>query len=130
MSLHHLKTCLAIAAATILPNAATAQDTTQPTGGAGTALLRVAPTRIEVSLSMQLPIAGAGIEEQTRQGETIRKLVYESAQRECAILKDLFKAECRLRSMRVSASMQTRNREHDALTVSGQASYELIEQTR
>ncbi|WP_375462838.1 hypothetical protein [uncultured Methylobacterium sp.] len=92
------------------------------------ASVRGTPIRIEASLSVQIPLApGSAIEEQVRQTEAARKAVYGMAARECTALKEVFKAECRLVSLRANSNVQPRGNGTEQVFVSGSGSYELTE---
>lgn len=90
--------------------------------------MRGPPIRIEASLSVQLPLVpGSTVEEQVRQTEAARKAVYGMAARECTALREVFKAECRMVSLRAGSNVQSRGGGTEQVFVNGSASYELVE---
>lgn len=90
-------------------------------------IARPTPIRIEGSLSVQLQLSpGASVDDQLRQSEEARKAIYELAKRECTTLKDIFKVDCRLMSIRTNSNVQQRNNGTDSVNVNGSASYELL----
>lgn len=89
--------------------------------------VRAAPLRVESSLNVQVPLSpGTTSDEQIRQSEEARKALYQTAARECALLQDVFKIECRLQSVRVMSNIQSRNSAGDFVNVNGSFSYELL----
>lgn len=98
-----------------------------PAALADPAPARIVPLRVESSLNVQVPLPPGGTsDEQLRQSEEIRKPLYQAAARECALLQDIFKIECRLQSVRVTSNIQSRNSTGDFVSVSGSFSYELF----
>ncbi len=115
------KILFAVAALTALAPPAVLADPLAPQIG------RATPIRIEGSLSVQLLLSpGANVDDQLRQSEEARKAIYELAKRECATLKDIFKVDCRLMSIRTNSNVQQRNNGIDSVNVNGSASYELL----
>lgn len=89
--------------------------------------VRVAPSRVESSLTVQAPLAtGSTPDDQIQQSEALKKALYQTAARECAVLQEAFKSECRLQSVRAMSSIQSRSGAPDLVNVSGSFSYELL----
>ena len=82
--------------------------------------------RVTVTLQSQLPVSsGANAEEQMRVGDEARRKVYETTDRECATLRDVYNADCKLLQLSVNSAMQDRGGNGAALNTSGNATYEL-----
>ena len=87
---------------------------------------RPSALRIESSMSLQIPLtSGVGAEDQLKQGEDARKALYQASTRECAMLLDIFKMECRIQSVRVVSNVQQRGSGTETVTVTGSSTYEL-----
>lgn len=69
---------------------------------------------------------GFDVSMRLRQSEEARKAIYELAKRECATLRDIFKVDCQLMSIRTNSNVQQRNNGIDGVNVNGSASYELL----
>ncbi|MEJ1937685.1 hypothetical protein WDZ92_46425, partial [Nostoc sp. NIES-2111] len=79
-------------------------------------------TRVTVSYMMNQPNVSPDTAEQQQVGETLRKAMYEMANKECGILSSVFGTDCKMAQMNV----QVGNRAgREGLTVSGSAMYEL-----
>ena len=87
------------------------------------------PLRIQVSIQLSFP-AGSGADEQRKLMESARRQIYESANTECVVLTEIFKAECRLISINANSSIMERGNIPPSINANGNASYELSPRAR
>lgn len=80
--------------------------------------------RVQVSIQRSMP-APASVEDQAKAMEAARKLVYESADRECALLTEVFKGDCRLVNLNVNSSLYERGSSPPMINSNGSATYQL-----
>lgn len=114
------RTTLALAAAVLLvPQFASAQLDSRRFPG------RTPDNSIRVTAQFQtiIPMAGGTETEQETATTKARARLYETAQRECEVLKGVFSGECKVINLNVSTSMQNGGVGIMALRLSVNASY-------
>jgi hypothetical protein len=80
-------------------------------------------TRIQVSIGVTRPSSTATTQDQLAAQEELRRLLYESAARECGVIGDTFKAECRIASLNISSNAN--NRGNDGIFANANVTFEL-----
>jgi hypothetical protein len=114
--------------ALLFATAATAQTITiSPRADAPTAVT-APPLRIQTSIQIALP--ASSVEDEAKAMESARRQLYQSANNECAILSDIFKADCRLVSANANSSTQERGVSGPSINAHLNASYELSPRSR
>ena len=116
-----------IAIGLLLSTAAPAQTITiSPRADAPAAQRSTSATPLRVQFSIQLSFpASSGADEQRKLMENARRQIYESADKECVILTEAFKSECRLLSVNANTSIMERGNLGLSINANGSASYEL-----
>ncbi len=85
------------------------------------------PLRVQVSIQFLSPVAAIGGNDDRRKlMEVARRQLYEDVANECAILTEIFKADCRLASLNANTSVQDRGAGGPAINANGSASFELL----
>jgi cyanophycinase-like exopeptidase len=110
---------LALAASTTAERTATAQDAGAERAG------RISVLRVQSTVSLFVPGNQGSLDEQKAAGESGRRAVYEMAARECQVLVEVFRADCKLVSVNVNVNAQTRTPGSEGLAVNGTIAYEL-----
>ncbi len=88
-----------------------------------------AALRVQVSIQINTPASG-GNEDVRKAMEAARRHLYDSANGECAILSEAFKAECRLTIVNVNSSLQERGSMGQSIYSHGNMTYELVPRGR
>jgi hypothetical protein len=85
-------------------------------------------TRIQVQVQLTAKVAtAASTEEQLEVQEGLRRALYAYASKECTLITETFKSECRLSSLNLSGNSMSRGVPgNEAATVSANATYELM----
>ncbi len=97
-----------------------------PAGSEIPAPARIAPLRVESSISLNVPrAAGADAEDRIKQIEAARVALYQAAARECDNLRQVFKTDCRLQNVRVASNVQSRGGNGETMFVTVTSSYDL-----
>jgi hypothetical protein len=79
---------------------------------------------VRVTASVQFNVT-ASVDDQNRQQQSLRRTIYEMASRECATLREVFEAECRLMALNVNSSTHDRGAGQERVTANGSATFEL-----
>ena len=61
-------------------------------------------TRVQVSIQVNRPAIASAMQEQLAALEDLRHVLYDSVARECGIIGETFKADCRIASVNVSSN--------------------------
>jgi hypothetical protein len=76
--------------------------------------------RVQVSINLSMPAPASEGEEADRIRDRARRSIYEFAQRECDILRDVLARECRLEAINVNVMRQTGTNMPQGFNVNGQ----------
>jgi hypothetical protein len=90
---------------------------------------RVEPVRMQVQLNFFVPGRVDLSEEGAKAHENARRVVYEIASRECAILRDVIASECQLDSVNVSVNVNNRmmaQQTIEGLTISANLGFRIV----
>jgi hypothetical protein len=115
----------AVLATSVMPRQpATAQEAAPERAG------RISVLRVQSTLTLFIPsVAQGSLDEQKTAGESGRRAIYEMAARECHVLVEVFRADCKLASVNVTANAHTRGPGNEGLVVNGTVAYELTSKT-
>jgi hypothetical protein len=78
-----------------------------------------------VGVNMFVPLTDGG-EQAIKAQEDARRLVYDLAARECAILRDVLASECRLESINVNVQRNQFGQQKDGLNVNGNVGFRIV----
>jgi hypothetical protein len=81
--------------------------------------------RVSVGVNMFVPLTDGG-EQAIKAQEDARRLVYDLAARECAILRDVLASECRLESINVNVQRNQFGQQKDGLNVNGNVGFRIV----
>jgi glutamine amidotransferase PdxT len=81
--------------------------------------------RVSVGINMFVPLTDGG-EQAIKAQEDARRLVYDLAARECAILRDVLASECRLESINVNVQRNQFGPQKDGLNVNGNVGFRIV----
>ncbi|NNM72016.1 hypothetical protein [Enterovirga aerilata] len=86
-----------------------------------------AVTRVQVQVQLSARLGSAATaEEQLETQEGLRRALYAYAAKECALITEVFKSECRLAALNLSSHAMPRGAPgNDSTTVGANATYEL-----
>ena len=118
----HKYRVFAVLALTLLVTSASGKRTA--TAQEGAAAGRHTMLRVQSSLNLFLPGIGS-VEEQRAAGETGRRAIYDMANRECRLLVEVFRGDCKLTAVNANVNVQARSSGNEGISVSGTATYEL-----
>ena len=119
----HKYRVFAVIALTLLATSAGGERTATAQEGAAAAG-RHTVLRVQSSLNVFMPGLGS-LEEQRAAGETGRRAIYDMANRECRLLVEVFRGECKLTAVNANVNVQARSSGNEGISVSGTATYEL-----
>lgn len=112
----YLPVLAALSVLTIAANSASARDYRAMRGDSG--------MRVSASFQTNVPVtAPMSIEEEAKATEAARKSLYQIASRECEIITQVFKGECRMININVRSYVQDRGNGLRQISVSVNASY-------
>jgi hypothetical protein len=79
--------------------------------------------RVSVGINMFVPLTDGS--EQAKAQEDARRVVYDLAARECAILRDVLASECHLESINVNVQRNQFGQQKDGLNVNGNVGFRI-----
>jgi hypothetical protein len=108
---------------------ASAQTITIQTGERSPDAAKISTLRVQTQVHLNLPATNLqSVEEQKAQQEAARRALYEIANRECRLLREVFGTDCRIVTMNVSSNVQNRQAGAGAESVmaNGNVTYDLF----
>jgi hypothetical protein len=81
--------------------------------------------RVSVGINMFVPVTDGG-EQAIKAQEDARRVVYELAARECAVLRDALASECHLESINVNVQRNQFGQQRDGLNVNGNVGFRIV----
>jgi hypothetical protein len=81
--------------------------------------------RVSVGINMFVPVTGGG-EQAIKAQEDARRVVYDLAARECAVLRDALASECHLESINVNVQRNQFGQQRDGLNVNGNVGFRIV----
>lgn len=81
--------------------------------------------RVQVNMNLFVPGAFGLSDELLKAQEQARRVLYESAGRECELLKSILANECRLQSLNVNINHSHGSPQHEGFTISGNFGYKV-----
>jgi hypothetical protein len=108
--------------------AASAQTITIQTGDRSAEGAKISTLRVQTTTNLSLPAVNLqNPDEQRTQQEAARRAIYDMANRECRLLREVFGTDCRIVTMNVSSNAQLRQGGGTELvTANGNVTYELF----
>jgi hypothetical protein len=81
--------------------------------------------RVSVGINMFVPVTDGG-EQAIKAQEDARRVVYDLAARECAVLRDALASECHLESINVNVQRNQFGQQRDGLNVNGNVGFRIV----
>jgi hypothetical protein len=82
--------------------------------------------QVQVSVNMFVPLAGGG-GQATKAQEDGRRMVYDLAEHECAVLREALASECHLETINVNVTHnQNMSQQPDGLSVNGNVGFRIV----
>jgi hypothetical protein len=85
----------------------------------------VEQVRVSVGINMFIPLTDGG-EQSVKAQEDARRMVYDLADHECAILREILASECRLESINVNVQRNQFGQQKDGLNVNGNVGFRIV----
>jgi hypothetical protein len=80
---------------------------------------------VSVGINMFVPVTDGG-EQAIKAQEDARRVVYDLAARECAVLRDALASECHLESINVNVQRNQFGQQRDGLNVNGNVGFRIV----
>jgi hypothetical protein len=81
--------------------------------------------RVSVGINMFVPLTDGG-DHSIKAQEDARRMVYDLADHECAILREILASECRLESINVNVQRNQFGQQKDGLNVNGNVGFRIV----
>jgi hypothetical protein len=81
--------------------------------------------RVSVGINMFVPLTD-GAEQSVKAQEDARRMVYDLADRECTVLREVLASECRLESINVNVQRNQFGPQKEGLSVNGNVGFRIV----